>query len=100
MLKLLMRQAVADRFPVLLPKTTVIAHKTGNLPGVIHDAGVIYTPTGPVVLAALAQDVPDEPRASAILQQLALVVYHAHRGNGSGPGWPAAPVIPRRIVPT
>jgi beta-lactamase class A len=81
MLKTLLRQRVDDRFPVLLPKGTRVAHKTGNLPGVVHDAGVVYAPAGPVVLVALAQDVPDECRAVGVLRRLAALVYAAHAGD-------------------
>lgn len=86
MLRLLARQAVADRFPVLLPKGTGVAHKTGNLPGVVHDAGVVSTPAGPVVLVALAQDVPDECRAVVALRRLAAIAYAAHAGAASVEG--------------
>lgn len=81
MLHMLRRQQVNDRFPALLPKGTVVAHKTGNLPGVVHDAGVIYTPAGPVVLVVLAQDVPDECRASIVQRRIAALVYAAHGGR-------------------
>jgi beta-lactamase class A len=77
----LLRQTINDRFPALLPKRTIVAHKTGNLPGVVHDAGVIYAPAGPVVLVVLAQDVPDESRATALLQQVAALVYEAGGGR-------------------
>jgi beta-lactamase class A len=81
MLQTLLRQEVDDRFPARLPKRTAIAHKTGNLPGVVHDAGVIYAPDGPVVLVALAEDVPDEARAVEVLQRVAAIVHRAHGGD-------------------
>jgi len=84
MLRLLGRQTVNDRFPVLLPEGTKVAHKTGNLPGVVHDAGVIHTPDGPVVLAVLAQDVPDEARATEVLQRSAWLVYDRFGGGAAG----------------
>ena len=103
MLQTLLRQEVDDRFPARLPKGTAVAHKTGNLPGVVHDAGVIYAPDGPVVLVALAEDVPDEARAVAVLQRLAVVVHRAHGGSprrpalGGGPERP--PATPVTIGP-
>lgn len=108
MLRLLGRQTIADRFPALLPAGTKLAHKTGNLPGVVHDAGVLAAPAGPVVLVALAQDMPDEARAAVVLQRLALVVYRHHGGAACLPpftvprrdrAWAAAPVLPRRSAP-
>lgn len=43
-LDLLKAQQVNDRLPVGLPSGTVIAHKTGNIDGYVHDAGIIYGP--------------------------------------------------------
>ncbi len=95
MLRLLAQQTINDRFPALLPAATEVAHKTGNLPGVVHDAGVIFAPAGPVVLVALTEDVPDEARATEILQRLALVVYRHHGGPACSPPF----VVPRRDRP-
>lgn len=39
---LLKSQQINDRLPQGLPAGTVIAHKTGDLDGYIHDAGIVY----------------------------------------------------------
>jgi beta-lactamase class A len=39
---LLKDQRVNNRLPVGLPAHTVIAHKTGDLDGYVHDAGIVY----------------------------------------------------------
>jgi beta-lactamase class A len=39
---LLKSQRVNNRLPVGLPKGTLIAHKTGDLNGYMHDAGIVY----------------------------------------------------------
>ena len=75
MLELLSQQEITDRLPVLLPPDTVVAHKTGNLPNVIHDAGIIATPAGELIVAALTEAMPAEGRAFEVIQQLALIVY-------------------------
>ncbi len=41
---LLKDQRVNNRLPVGLPTGTVIAHKTGDLDGFVHDAGIVYGP--------------------------------------------------------
>jgi beta-lactamase class A len=41
---LLRDQRVNNRLPVGLPAGTTIAHKTGDLDGVVHDAGIVYGP--------------------------------------------------------
>src|SRR5439155_466938 len=47
MLARLERQEINDRLPAALPDGVVVAHKTGNLLGLAHDAGIIFTPSGP-----------------------------------------------------
>ncbi len=48
-----------DKFPHLLPPKTVVAHKTGSLDAVRTDAGIIYTPGGPVAVCVLTADNAD-----------------------------------------
>lgn len=55
-LGILRRQQVRDRIPFLLPQGVSVAHKTGELPGIRHDVGVIFTDPGPLVVAALTKD--------------------------------------------
>jgi beta-lactamase class A len=43
-LNLLKDQRVNNRLPVGLPAGTVMAHKTGDLDGFVHDAGIVYGP--------------------------------------------------------
>ena len=73
--QILDQQAVTDRIPQLLPSRTKTVHKTGNLYQVVHDAGIIYTPRGPVILAALVQADPDDAQATLVIQQLARMVF-------------------------
>ena len=49
-----------DMFPKLLPEKTVVAHKTGSVTGVRTDAGIIYTPGGPVAVCVLTMDNDDK----------------------------------------
>jgi beta-lactamase class A len=83
MLALLTRQQINDRLPALLPADAVVAHKTGNLPGVVHDAGVVYTPSGPLIVVTLSDAVDDEAAATAAIAQIGAAVYAW--GAGAGP---------------
>ncbi|HKG25056.1 MAG TPA: serine hydrolase, partial [Thermomicrobiales bacterium] len=74
-LDILKQQAVDDRFPILLPYPTDMAHKTGNLDHVVHDVGTIWAPDGPVILAAMIEADPNDDRATQIIQRLALIAY-------------------------
>src|SRR5207248_443466 len=53
MLARLERQQINNRLPAQLPPGVVVAHKTGNLAGLTHDAGIIYTKSGPRVVVAM-----------------------------------------------
>lgn len=53
MVELLKRQQVNDRLPAGLPEGAAVAHKTGNLWDVAHDAGIIWTPFGARVAVVL-----------------------------------------------
>ncbi len=72
----LARQQINDRLPAGLPEGVTIAHKTGNLPGLTHDAGIIYTPSGPRVVVAMTWDAYDAD-AYAFIANVASVVYSA-----------------------
>lgn len=53
MLDLLARQHVNDRLPAWLPDGALVAHKTGNLWDVAHDAGIVWSPFGPRIAIVL-----------------------------------------------
>jgi beta-lactamase class A len=85
---LLERQEVNDRLPTGLPTGTPIAHKTGDRRTVAHDAGIITTSRGPLLLAVLtgpwplpccdaARPGPAEARAFTAIAGLGRAVYDA-----------------------
>jgi len=64
MLDLMLAQRVRDRLPALLPSGTEVANKTGNLPEVTHDVGIVYAPQPTYVIAVLSdRDGESEPIA-------------------------------------
>ncbi len=79
MLNLLRGQVLNDRLPAYLPDDAVVAHKTGNLDGLSHDAGIIYTPAGPIIVVVMTEDLDDET-ANAIMAQIGLSVWQ-HAGG-------------------
>lgn len=50
---LLKAQQINDRLPSGLPEGTVIAHKTGELDGYLHDAGIVFGPNGDYLVVLL-----------------------------------------------
>jgi beta-lactamase class A len=79
MLDLLSGQVVNNRLPAKLPADVQVAHKTGNIDNVVHDAGVIFAPAGPVVVVVLTADAI-EWEAIEFMQDLALLVYEQAAG--------------------
>jgi beta-lactamase class A len=71
MLAVLARQQINDRLPAGLPDGTPVAHKTGNLFGIAHDAGVIQTAFGPRVVVVLTAGFDDYADVVALMAQIA-----------------------------
>lgn len=55
MVDLLVRQKRNDRIPKYLPEGTLIAHKTGELPNIRNDGGIVYSPNGDFVIIILSE---------------------------------------------
>ncbi len=55
MISLLSKQVLNDKIPNYLPKSLIIAHKTGEIDDYSHDAGIIYTPDTRYILVVLAK---------------------------------------------
>jgi beta-lactamase class A len=77
MLARLERQQINDRLSAQLPADVVVAHKTGNLTGLAHDAGIVFTKTGPRVVVAMTWDAPDED-AENFISSIGSLVYSAN----------------------
>jgi beta-lactamase class A len=93
MLARLSRQQINDRLPAHLPEGVRVAHKTGNLPGVTHDAGIIYTKTGPRVVVVLTWDAFDDD-AYHFISSIGAAVY----GSALEPAANARYRVPRNAV--
>lgn len=78
----LLKQKIRDRIPFLLPEGIRVAHKTGNLEGLSHDAGIVYAPRGAYIIVILSQDLPDELAASKTIAKISQAVYRYFGNNG------------------
>ncbi|HZH14099.1 MAG TPA: serine hydrolase [Archangium sp.] len=78
MRSILLAQELNLEIPAGLPPGTPVAHKTGQISGVLHDAAIVY-PSGrpPYVLVVLTSGIPDEKVARALIADLSRQV-HAH----------------------
>jgi beta-lactamase class A len=87
---ILLAQEHNGEIPAGLPSGTRVAHKTGQITGVLHDAAIVYPPVrAPYILVVLTSGIPDEKVARALIVDISRHVYaHATR---SAPPTPAAP---------
>ena len=75
MLDILTRQQVRDKLPFYLPEETVIANKTGTLPGVEHDAGILFLPGGPYIISILTGDLAANHQGIQLVASIGKVIY-------------------------
>ncbi len=67
MLKIMLDQQYRGGIPAGLPKAARVAHKTGNISTVHHDAGIVYLDgRKPYVLVILTQFTPEQGRGTAV----------------------------------
>lgn len=76
MLDLLSRSLPRDRIPALLPDGTRVANKTGNLGGVMNDAGIIYLPNGNRLAVSVLTHHVNEDAARQFIAELSLAAYN------------------------
>ena len=76
MLAVLERQTINDRIPAGLPPGTRIAHKTGEITGISHDAAIVFAPR-PFVLVVLTRGMAKPQEASALIAEITRQLYGA-----------------------
>lgn len=80
MIEILVQQFYRDIIPVQLPSGTPVAHKTGWITGVFHDAGIIFLPNGgKLVLVLLSKGATDEGATKLALSTVAALVYNYYK---------------------
>ena len=83
MLALLRAQQHRDRLACFLPAGIAYAGKGGSLPGMALDAGILFAPAGPLIVAALAGGLPDPFAADETMGRLALAALAAWGDGGA-----------------
>src|SRR5690349_19224935 len=82
MLEILHQQEFRKGIPARLPREVRVAHKTGDISTVAHDAGVVYAPGAkPYVLAILTEWKPDTGGRSATIAAISHDIYMQLRGR-------------------
>jgi beta-lactamase class A len=74
MVAILKRQQFNTAIPAGLPPGTVVAHKTGNITRIHHDAGIVYGPS-PYVLVVLVRGIDDLKKSAAVMADISKAIY-------------------------
>ena len=84
MLGILHAQEFRNGIPARLPSAVRVAHKTGDISTIAHDAGVVYPPgRKPYVIAVLTEWQPEAAGRSATIAEISHAVYELLTGEAS-----------------
>jgi beta-lactamase class A len=81
---ILKRQKFNDRIPGGLPPGVPVAHKTGEITRIQHDAAIVYAGR-PFVLIILVRGLQDARQGSALAADITRVLYGASQAGPQGP---------------
>ena len=77
MISVLKQQKWNDMIPKYLPKEVEVAHKTGSITGVHHDAAIVYLPNGKkYVLVLLSKNLKDFDKGTDQLAKISENIYN------------------------
>jgi beta-lactamase class A len=74
MIAVLKRQKFNDAIPAGLPPGTPVAHKTGTITAIHHDAAIVYG-TRPYVLVVLVRGIQDQKQSAALIAAISREVW-------------------------
>ena len=76
MKEILLAQEVNDKIPAGLPPGILVAHKTGEITAVSHDAAVVYPPgRKPYVLVVMTRGLRESAQSTALIADISRLVY-------------------------
>ena len=74
MMEILKRQTFHEAIPAGLPPGTIVAHKTGEITGIHHDAAIVMT-ARPFVLVILVKGIDDRDKSSALMAAITKAIF-------------------------
>jgi beta-lactamase class A len=74
MLDILEAQTFNEAIPAGLPPGTVVAHKTGEITGIHHDAAIVFGKR-PFILVILVKGIDDRNKSSALMAAITREIY-------------------------
>jgi beta-lactamase class A len=78
MVEILKRQQFREGIPAGVPDGVAVAHKTGSITRIRHDAGIVYGPR-PYVLVVLVRGLDDGAVADRLIADISRVMFRAAR---------------------
>lgn len=76
MLEILLKQQIGGRLNLYLPGGVVIAHKTGDLDRLEHDAGIVYNNPDDYILCVLTKNLRTNKDGKEIIGKISLEIYN------------------------
>jgi beta-lactamase class A len=76
MTEILERQTFKEAIPAGLPPGTRVAHKTGEITKIHHDAAIVYGPR-PFVLVVLVRGIADSKESAALIAEITRLLYQS-----------------------
>jgi beta-lactamase class A len=76
MIAVLEKQAFNEGIPAGLPQGTRVAHKTGEIKKIHHDAAIVYAQR-PFVLVVLVRGMNDQKESAALIADITRILYQA-----------------------
>ena len=76
MVTILEKQTFNEGVPAGLPEGTRVAHKTGEITKIHHDAAIVYAPR-PFVLVVLARGISDQKDSATLIADITKMLYQA-----------------------
>jgi len=76
MVQILEKQTFNEGIPAGLPQGTRVAHKTGEITKIHHDAAIVYAPR-PFVLVVLVRGISDQKESAALIADISQMLYQA-----------------------
>ena len=74
MVEILKRQKFNEGIPAGVPRGIAVAHKTGNITRINHDAAIVYA-RQPYVLVVLVRGIEDEKKSAALIAEISRALY-------------------------
>jgi beta-lactamase class A len=85
MVEILERQKFNEGIPAGVPKNIRVAHKTGEITKIHHDAGIVYAER-PFVIVVLVRGMEDFKHSGTLIADVTHDLYQASQGSSTGQG--------------